>query len=74
MSFGEHKYSFPLGLYLGVEFLVLIDTAQQFSKVVAQEPSLLVRLLLVEEMFYYFTLGGLQRFSLCQAMELGISI
>lgn len=81
MSFGEHKNSFLLGIYLGVEFLghgvqiasVWIDTAQQFSKVVVQEPSLLISLLLAEGMFYYFVLW-LQRFSLCRAMELGMPI
>lgn len=37
-------------------------------KVVVQEPSFLIRFRLVGEMFY-FALGGLRRFSLCQPME-----
>lgn len=49
----------------------LMDPAPEFSTVLGGEPSLLIRLLLVGEMFY-FVLGGLQRFSLCQAMEFGM--
>lgn len=42
--------------------------------VVQEEPSLLIRLPRAGDMFYYFVPGGLQRFSLCQAMELRMPI
>lgn len=76
MCFGGHKYPFLLGIHLGVELLghrvqrclISADPAREFSTALVGGPSLLIRLIRAGEMFY-LVLGGLQRFSLCQAVE-----